>query len=122
MNTPNFRRIDLTAAKRSVQETIAERDVPMKVTAAQLIALTEGKGASTQPTPQAPQQIPNRTPTRKYTTDLPDYVIDEIRLRAFQAKPRCTDRHIILLALRAFGISIKEEDMVPDGRRPKRVA
>lgn len=45
----------------------------------------------------------------------PDYLLDQLHLVA--RRGRVTISHLILEALRAQGFFIREEDMVPDGRR-----
>ena len=47
--------------------------------------------------------------------DLPDYLADDLRIRA--ARQRCSVRHLILQALRVAGHVIADADMTPDGRR-----
>ena len=58
-----------------------------------------------------------RPPSRKFTVELPDYVIDAIQARTIQSKPKRTARYVVLEGLRAIGIQVDETDMVMDGRR-----
>lgn len=65
---------------------------------------------------QADQALPPalRKPVH-LSIDLPDYLADELRVRA--ARQRCSVRHLVLQALRAIGHVIDDVDMAPDGRR-----
>jgi hypothetical protein len=47
--------------------------------------------------------------------ELPQYVVDDIKRRALDG--RCSARHIVMRALRAYGVHIAEDDMVEDCRR-----
>ena len=47
--------------------------------------------------------------------EVPDYAWIAIKMRA--AKEMVSVRHIIMTALKADGIDIKEADMIEDGRR-----
>lgn len=98
--------IDFDLAKRAVEEFVVERNVPSQVYPKSVER--EGEGAA----PVIP-----RAPSRKFTVDLPDYVIDAIAARALQARPRQTGRYVILEALKAIGIHVEDADLVKDGRR-----
>jgi hypothetical protein len=50
--------------------------------------------------------------------EIPEYVDHELAMRA--ASERTTKQYIVKCALRAYGIEIAEEDMVPDKRKAKR--
>lgn len=50
--------------------------------------------------------------------EVPEYVDHELAMRA--ASERTTKQYIVKCALRAYGIEIAEEDMVPDKRKAKR--
>ena len=47
--------------------------------------------------------------------EVPDYTWIAIKMRA--AQDMVSVRHVIMLALRADGIEIKDADMIEDGRR-----
>ena len=113
--------INFDAAQRAVDEMVVERLVPVHVVPAPAPASPEGEGGD------APQLVtasvaparPVRSPTRNFSVNLPEYVIDAIFARAAQSKPRGTVRGVILQALRATGIDIKDIDMIPDNRRTR---
>ena len=65
---------------------------------------------------QAPLSIVHPTQViRRVTLDLPEYVVDQLHDRARIA--RCTTRHVIMIALKATGVTINDDDMISDGRR-----
>jgi len=147
MNQPKnaipIRPIDFDIARRAVDEFAAERNVPTQVFPHEgLKSVTAGTKSldvstpdSSEPPIQAAKPAPQqgkgrgasdardlspsieRAPVRKFTVELPEYVIDAIMARAIQVKPRKTSRYVILEALRAIGFEIKDVDMVVDGRR-----
>lgn len=47
--------------------------------------------------------------------ELPDYVWTELKIRA--VRQQCSLRHIVMVALRADGVTITDADMIEDGRR-----
>lgn len=118
MNKPKavipIKQIDFDLTRRAVEEFSTERNVPTQVYPKQVAAADaeQGKGRGTAPAPTFP-----KTPVRKFTVELPDYVIDAIQQRTIQSKPKRTARYVILEALRAIGIPVAEADMVLDGRR-----
>lgn len=105
--------IDFDVTRRAVDEFSAERNIPTHVYPSAVPApdlVGKGRGGG------APATSP-RTPSRKFTVELPEYVIDAIQARTFQAKPKRTARYVVLEGLRALGISVDDADMVLDGRR-----
>lgn len=95
--------IDFESLGRAIQEHASERAVPMQVIP--------------KPAVLAAPSTPPASPMRKFTVELPDYVIEEIQKRAHDAKPRATTRYIVMLALQEAGIAIHPEDLRRDGRR-----
>lgn len=63
--------------------------------------------ASTAPTP--------RDHLLSTKTTLPDYAMIELKIRA--VKERVSVNHLVMLSLKAAGITIKDEDLIEDGRR-----
>lgn len=61
----------------------------------------------------APEATP-RNRMKNVSLDLPDYAWTEVKIRA--AQNQTSMRYIIMKALRADGITIKDVDMVEDGR------
>lgn len=100
--------IDFSIAKRVVAEVAEDRNVPRQVFPGD--AAEEGRGGGKPPRAA-------RSPHRKFTVTLPDYVIDAILARALQSRPKRTARAVVLESLKAIGIAVKDEDMVLDGRR-----
>ena len=60
---------------------------------------------------------PLKTDTERLTVEIPLYVGDQIRRRAFEN--RYSTRYIILSALKANGFDVKTEDLNPNRRRFK---
>jgi hypothetical protein len=56
-----------------------------------------------------------RATSKKYTIDFPDEVMRQLKRRSFE-KER-TIRSIVLEALSQYGIEVRPEDMVEDGRK-----
>lgn len=104
--------INFDEAERVVKELSAERNVPSLVYPHQPRTTEPRQGRGEAPAPK-----PDRSPSRKFTVELPEYVIDAINERTIRSKPRKTSRYVILEALKALGFEIRENDMVLDGRR-----
>lgn len=104
--------IDFELAKRTVDEFSTQRNVPSQVFPQAVKRAEEGRAVA----PPAALPLP-RTPTRKFTVDLPEYVIDAIHQRAMTSRPKQTARYVVLEALQALGLKIEPDDMVRDGRR-----
>ncbi|MBU2531165.1 MAG: hypothetical protein KKB37_00380 [Alphaproteobacteria bacterium] len=111
--------IDFDLAKRAVDEFAVERQVPASVVPQSTVRAGEGQP----PPPSVPAPTPVKTvvaarkPQRKFTVDLPDYIIEAIQDRAFKAKPKKTARYVVLEALQSLGFDIQPDDMIRDGRR-----
>jgi hypothetical protein len=56
-----------------------------------------------------------RRNVQRIPVELPDYVAEDVKRRALDG--HCSARHIIMRALRAYGVHIADEDMPEDGRR-----
>lgn len=114
--------IDFDQAQRVVDDFSRIRNVPTVVfpqtPAAAAPSAGEGS-ASVAELPPAKAEKPRRRPLRKFTIDLPDYVVDAIQAKAFNSRPKRTARHIIMSGLRAIGIDIDDADMPEDGRRSR---
>lgn len=93
---------DLKAADRAMEELAARTNVP--------------------PMPSIPRPVhqpePTRSKSRLFSTPMPEYVIDALKLKA--AQDRVTVRYIILKALQDSGVAaIDAADLVRDGRSLK---
>lgn len=109
--------IDFDKARRAADEVVRERKIPTQVVSLPQAPIQDkGEGASEPRVPVAVSR-PTRTPTRNFTVDLPEYLIDAVHQRAALSKPRCTERFVVMQGLRAIGFEIQDEDMVPDARR-----
>jgi len=61
---------------------------------------------------------PEKVPPTEYShvkCRCPDYLVDQLYLEA--RRKRVTVNHLILSALKAQGFFIRDDDMIPDGRR-----
>jgi hypothetical protein len=77
-----------------------------------------GAGEGAEAKRKAPTPANGATPRSRMKTvnlELPDYVWTDLKIRA--AKEQVSLRHIVMTALRDFGVEISESDMIQDGRR-----
>lgn len=88
-------------------ETPEEAIIAAVTTTPRVVRKTSRAGASAQSTPRARMKPLN--------IEVPDYAWIAIKMRA--AQQMVSVRHIIMSALKADGIQIKDADMVEDGRR-----
>lgn len=109
--------IDFDLATQAAEEFSKARNVPSAVFPSDKSESRAGEGSATPAVPAvaAVAARPKRKPLKKFTVDLPAYVIDAIQSEAFHSK--CTARHVVMRGLRAVGIRIDEDDMPEDGRR-----
>lgn len=110
---PIIKPINFEDTAKLVAEFAADRNIPTKQYPAEEKKREGEGGVAAVPIPVRPKV--SRSPTRKFTLDMPDYVIDAINLKAVETKS--TSRHIVLRGLRAIGFTIRDEDMPADGRR-----
>jgi hypothetical protein len=106
--------IDFDAATRAIDKFSHERKIPSMV----VTAPTETeRGAALHPVPTepTPAETRKRRSVQRIPVELPDYAFQDLKRRALDN--RCSARHIIMKALRAYGIHIDDEDMPEDGRR-----
>jgi hypothetical protein len=120
MNTKTaipIKAIDFDLATKAAEDFSRARNVPSAVFPADTPPGNAGEGSATPAVPAmaAVPARPKRKPLKKFTVDLPAYVIDAIQSEAFHSK--CTARHVVMRGLRAVGIRIDEDDMPEDGRR-----
>ena len=123
-NKPAFQSVELDPIDQRLEAKAVEKGIPTLVTPkpeaidplAAAPAAADGKptprkagraGASAQSTPRGRMKTLN--------IEVPDYAWIEIKMRA--AREMVSVRHIIMTALKADGIEIREADMVEDGRR-----
>ncbi|MEZ5925897.1 MAG: hypothetical protein R3D57_16090 [Hyphomicrobiaceae bacterium] len=94
-----------------------ERKIPMQVVSPRQVPMLDKGGGTSEPRVLLAPTRPTRIPTRDFTVDLAEYLIDAIHQRAEQSKPRCTERYVVMQGLRAIGFEIEDADMVADARR-----
>ena len=85
----------------------------------------EGTQVPQQPVTKAAKPEPVETPVESEATprsrmktvnlELPDYVWTDLKIRAAHAQSSV--RHIVMAALKGYGVEIREADMIEDGRR-----
>jgi plasmid stability protein len=85
-------------------------------------AKPEASPAAVQAAPPAPDDdkpmLPGATPRSRMKTvnlELPDYVWTDLKIRAAHAQSSV--RHIVMAALKGYGVEIHDVDMIEDGRR-----
>lgn len=78
-----------------------------------------GEGEKTRPivAPVDPEAAPTpRSQMKNFSIEIPEYVWRELKLRSLE---RGTIKHIIMSALRRDGVTIRDADMIEDGRRDR---
>jgi hypothetical protein len=65
--------------------------------------------------PAAPAPVAPVTPCKSFNLSVPEYLFDELGLRA--VKRRVTKRYLILEALAKAGFVVEPQDLEEDGRR-----
>jgi len=102
----------------AVKEVAVESDIPTVVhpstaTKAEPVTTPAQSNVTTLPPNPEPQtkkaRGPKPAPVKRTSVDLPVYVIEQIRSKAFHADK--TKRRVILEALRAGGLTIKDIDL-----------
>jgi hypothetical protein len=109
--------IDFDILTRVVDEHAVERGVPSQVLPAKQTSAVTAVEPSRLRKPSALKVVEPEPPLRKLTLELPEYVIDLLVDKARKQKPRATARYVVLMALRDYGLDIKEADLTPDRRR-----
>jgi len=106
--------IDFDAATRAIDKFSHERKIPSMVVTT---AAEKERGADALPVASepAPAETRKRRSIQRIPVELPYYAFEDLKRRALDN--RCSARHIIMKALRAYGIHIDDEDMPEDGRR-----
>lgn len=106
--------IDFDVATRAVDKFSQERKIPSMVVTA---PAEKDRGSSPLPVASepAPSETHKRRSVQRIPVELPDYAFQDLKRRALDN--RCSARHLIMRALRAYGIHIDDEDMPEDGRR-----
>jgi len=124
---PTFQSVEIDLMDQRLEEQAAEKGIPVLITPKPdgIVSVEAGEPPERpQPAAQTPSAKPRRsasaqaTPRARMKTlnlEIPDYVWIEIKMRA--AREMVSVRHIIMTALKADGIEIREADMVEDGRR-----
>ena len=110
-NRPAFQSVELDPIDARLEAKAAEKGIPTLVTPSSEMVNTQRRrgraGDAAEGTPRARMKPLN--------VEVPDYAWIALKTRA--AQEMVSVRHVILLALRASGIEIKDADMVEDGRR-----
>lgn len=76
----------------------------------------EKTGEPDEAVPEIPDPEPEKSTSYTYVKcKCPDYLLDE--LYASARKERVTVNHILLKSLKSAGFTVREEDLIPDGRR-----
>lgn len=137
MNRPSFFQ-PIVTDDQDIEDLAARKGIPTLVQpppTADLSVLQDATGADEhvrdeRPSADAEPDMPKgrakavkpplgkATPRNKLKTiniELPDYAWTELKIRA--ANQQTTVKHVILKCLRANGITVREADMIPDGRR-----
>lgn len=125
---PAFQSVELDLIDQRLESQAAEKGIPTLVDpkpeppppppmdAALAAVRTIGKAPkpARQERPAAATGTP-RARMKALNIEVPDYAWIELKMRA--AREMVSVRHVIMSALKASGIEIKEADMVEDGRR-----
>lgn len=108
--------IDFDAVDQAVEHQVMQRAIPRQI----YPGAGQGPQPVVTPAPVAPAVASppvGRRSGQRLTLELPDYIVDQIYERARQGKPRATAKSVVIAGLKAIGLVIKDEDLVPDGRR-----
>jgi hypothetical protein len=112
-NRPAFQSVELDPVDLRLEVKAAEKGIPTLVAPPKAAAAPvtgrkrSGAGDPSKSTPRARMKSLN--------VEVPDYAWIAIKTRA--AREMASVRHIIMSALKANGIEIKDVDMIEDGRR-----
>jgi len=122
---PAFQSVELDPIDLRLEAKAVEKGIPTLVTARpetpepQAIAPPSASGSKTAPRkPGRAGPSTQSTPRARMKTlniEVPDYAWIAIKMRA--AQEMVSVRHIIMSALKAEGIEIRDADMIEDGRR-----
>jgi len=114
---PSFQGVEIDLVDQRPEAQAIEKGIPSLVVAKPSIENVDGPttahvkprraGEGARPTPRARMKTLN--------LEVPDYAWIEIKMRA--AKQMTSVRHVIMSALKAEGIEIRDADMIEDGRR-----
>jgi hypothetical protein len=75
----------------------------------------EGNPPASEPDRAAPADATPRSEMKSLNLELPVYVWTELKIRA--AQQQSSLKHVVMTALLKDGITIKDADMIEDGRR-----
>jgi hypothetical protein len=122
---PAFQSVEIDLIDQRLDAQAAEKGIPTLVipklgppeAAVDLNAPEAAKGPARRASRGAgtPVQCTPRDRMKTLNIEVPDYAWIAIKMRA--AQDMVSVRHVIMLALRADGIEIKDADMIEDGRR-----
>jgi hypothetical protein len=120
---PAFQSVEIDLIDQRLDAQAAEKGIPTLVVpklAPPEIADDTGTPRPSKAAPKASRAVAavQSTPRVRMKTlniEVPDYAWIAIKMRA--AQEMVSVRHVIMLALRADGIEIKDADMIEDGRR-----
>ncbi len=111
MNNDRKEFVDLTADIDDRLDQLADAKGVPKLVHPGRESTGEGRG---KPQPSVQEGTP-RSRMKSVTLDLPDYLWSELKIRA--VKDESSLRHIVMTALKQFGLTINDADMIQDGRR-----
>jgi hypothetical protein len=122
---PAFQSVEMDLIDQRLDAQAAEKGIPTlvvpKVATPETADELNAPGAAkpvTRKASRGPVATVASTPRGRMKTlniEVPDYTWIAIKMRA--AQDMVSVRHVIMLALRADGIEIKDADMIEDGRR-----
>jgi hypothetical protein len=97
------------------EKGVGKMETPMRIDS----RAGEGSGlvhADLRPQPEAPPSgATPRKAMHKINFEAPDYLSTELKIDA--ARKQTSVRHVIMMALKEAGFTIKDIDMIEDGRR-----
>lgn len=112
--------IDFQRIEQAVEATAKERGLPKQTyPSAVPPPVPEVVSVPVAATPRLASK--KKRSTMRFTVDMPDYIAQQIYARASSTMPRSTAKSVMFAALRAYGLRVDDEDLVPDGRRPSRI-
>jgi hypothetical protein len=103
-------------AKQGEGLEIPDTELDRAIAAQRKAAPANDSEPSEAPLPHSPDTKATRRPKwGRATVELPEYLIEAIKLEAVKGKSSV--RHIVMTALRKEGYKINDADMIEDGRK-----
>lgn len=108
--------LDFDVTARAVEKFTQRHNVPTLAFPANPPPHATQEALPVQPQPQATATRAEPRPMKRLPMEVPEYVMDALKRKALETKGASV-RYVVLCALKAYGIPVREEEMVLDKRR-----